>query len=190
MKSESIPTFCPKSQKDWRAWLRKNHKSSQSVWLILYKKSANTPTVNWSDAVDQALCFGWIDGKRLSMSDEKFMQFFSKRKPKSTWSKINKEKVERLIQKRLMTKAGYEAIELSKQNGSWNVLDDVEDLKIPKDLEDAFKSNAGTKKVFLSTSPSIKKLLLTKLMFAKRPETRKTRIAEIIALSRQKHVKK
>jgi uncharacterized protein YdeI (YjbR/CyaY-like superfamily) len=117
MKNETIETFCPTSHKDWRQWLRKNHKTKESVWLILYKKKANMPSIDWDDAVEQALCFGWIDGKRLSVSDEQFKQFFSKRKAKGTWSKINKERVERLIQQRLMTKAGHEAIEVSKKNG-------------------------------------------------------------------------
>src|SRR5690606_27672447 len=100
--------------------------------------------------------------------------------PKSTWSKINKEKVEALIKKRLMTKPGYAAIAASKENGSWNVLDEVEALTIPKDLEIAFKKTPGAKRNFLSLSKSIKKLLLARLLFAKRPETRKVRISEIL----------
>ncbi|RAW02105.1 YdeI/OmpD-associated family protein [Pseudochryseolinea flava] len=172
-------TFCPTSQKEWRQWLRKNHKSSESVWLVLHKKKTGIPTITWAEAVNEALCFGWIDGKRLSLPDDKFKQFFCKRKPKSTWSKINKEKVDVLIKQRMMTKAGYDAIEVSKSNGAWNILDSVEALAIPKDLEVAFKKNPGAKKIFLSLSKSAKKLLLAKLMFAKRPETRQVRIREI-----------
>ncbi len=181
MKTDSTPTFCPSSQKEWRQWLQKNHKSSQAVWLILYKKKTGIPSINWSDAVDQALCFGWIDGKRLPLSDETFMQSFSKRKPKSTWSKINKEKVERLIQQRLMTKAGHEAIALAKQNGSWDILNEVETLTIPPDLEEAFKNASGSKDNFLLLPKSMQKVLLMKLAFAKRQQTRTARIAEIVA---------
>lgn len=185
MKTDLTPTFCPSSQKDWREWLRKNHKSRQSVWLVLYKKKTGIPSVNWSDAVDQALCFGWIDGKRLPLSEEKFMQSFSKRKPKGTWSNINKEKVERLIQKRLMTKAGREAIEVSRQNGSWDLLNSAEALEIPNDLEAAFKLEPGLKRSFSALPRSKQKFLLMKLTLSKRPETRKTRVAEIVASCRQ-----
>lgn len=186
MQPDSAETFCPSSRKEWRQWLRKNHKLKPSVWLILYKKKTNIPSLEWSDGVDEALCFGWIDGKRVSVSEEKFMQFFSKRKAKSMWSKINKEKVKRLIEQKLMTKAGYEAIAVAKQNGSWSVMDDVEKLKIPKDLEGAFKKNAGSKKNFMLLPRSTQKLLLMKLKLAKRVETREARIKEIIALSMPK----
>lgn len=179
MDKDTPTLFCPTNKKDWRQWLRKNHKSSESVWLVLYKKNTGIPTITWNEAVDEALCFGWIDGKRLSISAEKFKQHFCKRKQKSTWSRINKEKVEALIKQRKMTKAGYEAIAISKQNGSWSVLDEVEALVIPKDLETAFKKKPGSRSAFLSLSKSTKKLLLAKLMFAKRPETRKARINEI-----------
>lgn len=171
--------FCPASRKDWRQWLRKNHKSNESVWLVQYKKNTGIPTITWDEAVSEALCFGWIDGKRLSMSDGKFRQFFCKRKPKSFWSRINKDKVDILIRKRLMTTDGYEAIAIAKLNGSWNALDDVEALIIPTDLEAFFKKKPALKRAFLSLSKSTKKLLLVKLMLAKRAETRKARIRDI-----------
>jgi uncharacterized protein YdeI (YjbR/CyaY-like superfamily) len=186
MEKTTVETFCPTSHKEWRQWLRKNHKTKESVWLVLYKKKANMPSIDWDDAVEQALCFGWIDGKRLSVSDEQFKQFFSKRKAKGTWSKINKERVERLIQQRQMTKAGHEAIEVSRKNGAWTILDDVEKLAIPKDLEEAFKKTPEAKENFHLLAKSIKKLLLMNLKFAKRPQTRAARVADIIARSLQK----
>lgn len=96
------------------------------------------PTISWSEGVDEALCFGWIDGKRKPIDHEKFMQYFCKRKPAGTWSRINKKKIEQLIADGLMTTAGYKAIEAAKRNGSWTTLDDVEELKIPADLNKAF----------------------------------------------------
>src|SRR5690606_24902090 len=108
------------------------------------------PSITWSEAVDVALCFGWIDSKKIKIDEETAHQFFSKRKPKSTWSKINKEKVRRLMETGLMTKAGYEIIERAKQNGSWIILDEVEELRIPEDLEIAFKKQKGAKAYFLS----------------------------------------
>jgi uncharacterized protein YdeI (YjbR/CyaY-like superfamily) len=180
IQEKGIETFCPTNQKEWRLWLKKNHKSKQSVWLILYKKESNKPIISWSDAVDQALCFGWVDSKRKPIDREKFMQFFSKRKSTGTWSKINKEKVRQLIDQGLMTPAGLECIETAKQNGSWIILDDVEAFKIPKDLAKEFKIKPGSKDFFLSLSKSVRKRILLWLVFAKRPETRQKRIDEIV----------
>ena len=89
-----IESICPNSRQAWREWLEANHESKQAVWLIYYKKKSNLPTVLYSDAVDEALCFGWIDSKAKPIDEEKYMQFFTKRKPKSIWSRINKEKIE------------------------------------------------------------------------------------------------
>jgi uncharacterized protein YdeI (YjbR/CyaY-like superfamily) len=186
MIKESIETFCPTSQQDWRRWLKKNHRSKPFIWLILYKKQSSKPVIQWSAAVNEALCFGWVDGKRKTVDDEKFMQFFCKRKPKGTWSKINKEKIRHLIAEGLMTKAGLESIELAKQNGSWTILDDVEELKIPTDLSKEFKSHPGSKDFFSGLSKSVKKMMLQWIVLAKRPETRQKRILEIAELAAKK----
>jgi uncharacterized protein YdeI (YjbR/CyaY-like superfamily) len=186
MQKKSIETFCPASRQYWRQWLKENHTSKRSVLLVYYKKKANIPTIIYSEAVDEALCFGWIDSTRTSLGDDKFMQFFCKRKPKSVWSKINKEKVQRLIDEGLMTQAGYERIETAKQNGSWTILDDVEKLKIPKDLANEFKGKPGSKNYFMSLSRSVRKSILQWLVLAKRPETRQKRIYEIAELASHK----
>ena len=102
MIKEVTDIFYPTNQKEWRQWLKKHHASKQSVWLVYYKKETTKPTISWSDAVDEALCFGWIDSKRISVDKETSHQFFSKRKAKSTWSKINKTKIETLIANGLM----------------------------------------------------------------------------------------
>ncbi len=175
-----IEHFYPASKKEWRQWLKKNHNTKQSVWLVCYKKSSNIPSISWSDAVDEALCFGWIDSTRKTIDEEKFIQFFSKRKPVSTWSKINKEKVNVLIANKSMTTAGLQCIEIAKQNGSWSVLDEVEELVIPKDLEKAFKSKKGSKASFLSLSKSVRKMMLHRIAFAKQTETKQKRIKEIM----------
>jgi len=182
--------FYPTSQTAWRQWLAKNHLSKQSVWLVFHTKSSEKPSVTWSDAVDEALCFGWIDSKKIKIDAETSHQFFSKRKPKSTWSKINKKKVQKLIENGLMTPAGLNSIEIAKQNGSWTILDEVEELIVPSDLEKAFKNHPGSKDCFLSLSKSIKKMMLTSLVLAKRPETRQKRIAEIIERTAQNLIPK
>lgn len=186
MEKEVIETFCPASQQDWREWLIENHSSKQSVWLVYYKKKSNIPTINYSDAVDEALCFGWIDSTKKSLDDDTFMQFFCKRKPNSVWSKINKGKVEQLINNGLMTKAGLDRIETAKQNGSWKILDDVEELNIPEDLAKALDAKPGSKAYFLSLSKSVRKSILQWLVLAKRSETKQKRIMEIAELAAQK----
>src|SRR5690606_15890213 len=107
-----MDVFYPTSPAAWRKWLAKNHQSKQSVWLVFYSKASQKPSVTWSEAVDVALCFGWIDSKKIKIDAETSHQFFSKRKPKSTWSKINKEKVRRLTKEGLMTAAGHKAVEI------------------------------------------------------------------------------
>ena len=180
---KEIETFYPKDRQEWREWLQSNHDKKQSVWLIYYKKKSKIPTVTYSEAVDEALCFGWIDSKAKPLDEEKFMQFFSRRKEKSVWSKVNKEKIERLTKEGLMTKAGYEIIETAKQNGSWTILDEAEALIIPDDLEKEFQKRNNAKEYFLSLSRSDKRNILQWLVLAKRQETREKRINEIVELA-------
>lgn len=178
---QEIVIFYPTSLAAWRKWLEKNHLSKQAVWLVFYTKSSGKPSISWSDAVDVALCFGWIDSKKIKIDEETAHQFFSKRKARSTWSKINKEKVRQLIDKGLMTKSGYECIDIAQQNGSWTILDEVEDLVIPADLEKAFRKHEGSKDYFVSLSKSARKMMLQWIILAKRPETRQKRVDEIAA---------
>lgn len=182
---EEIASFTPSSRKQWRAWLQKNHAKKEAVWLICHKKESDKPSIPWSDLVDEALCFGWIDSKRKPIDKETFMQFFSKRKPKGTWSKINKDKIQLLIEQGLMTEAGLAAIEAAKKNGSWTILDQVETLDVPKDLVKAFKAYPGSKAFFMSLSKSVRKMMLHWIAFAKREETRAKRIHEIVSLAAQ-----
>ncbi|MCG3167849.1 MAG: hypothetical protein POELPBGB_03648 [Bacteroidia bacterium] len=183
---KEIESFCPASRKEWRQWLQKNHQLKQAVWLVQYKKKSAVPSISWSEAVDEALCFGWIDSVRKTLDSEKYIQFFSKRKATSVWSKINKEKVQQLIDKGLMTKAGFATIETAKQNGQWTILDHAEELTIPEDLEKAFKAYKGSKDFFLSLSKSVKKAILQWLVLAKRAETRQNRINEVAELASRK----
>jgi uncharacterized protein YdeI (YjbR/CyaY-like superfamily) len=176
-------TFCPSSREDWRNWLQENHQVKQSVWLIYFKKSSKTPTLSYSDAVDEALCFGWIDSTRKSLGADQFTQFFCRRKPQSGWSRVNKQKVNDLIDQGLMTQAGLDCIELAKQNGSWTILDEVEELIVPKDLDLALTAHAGAKDYFLSLSKSTRKQMLQWLVLAKRAETRQNRIDQIAVAS-------
>ena len=183
MPKKETETFCPASRQEWRRWLAKNHLSAPSVWLILYKKTAAQPSIPWSEAVEEALCFGWIDSKRKPLDHEKFMQFFCPRKQKGTWSRVNKEKVLQLIEQGLMAEAGLQTIELAKQNGSWTILDEVEELKIPDDLAKEFQARPGAAPFFSALSKSVRKSILQWLVLARRPETRQNRILEIAELA-------
>jgi uncharacterized protein YdeI (YjbR/CyaY-like superfamily) len=186
MQKKEIEAFCPTSRHEWRRWLKKNHNSKQSVWLVFYKKKTSVATITWSEAVDEALCFGWIDSKAKPVDEEKSMRFFSKRKPSGTWSKVNKEKIKRLIDEEHMTEAGRKTIAAAKKNGSWTILDEVEELVIPKDLAKEFKTKPGSKVFFLSLSKSVKKAILQWLVLAKQQETRQRRVIEIAELASQK----
>ncbi len=185
VEKTEIETFCPASRQEWGQWLQEHHGTKQSIWVVYYKKNSGIASMAYSDAVDEALCFGWIDSTRKTLDSESFIQFFCKRKPKSVWSKVNKAKVQRLIEEGLMMPAGLASIDTAKQNGSWTILDGVEELEMPKDLAKAFKSHPGSKQYFAGLSRSVRKAILQWLVLAKRPETRQKRIAEIAELAAQ-----
>ena len=180
MNDTELETFCPSNRTEWREWLKENHQTHKSIWVIFYKKSTQIPTVSWPEAVEEALCFGWIDSTKKTIDDQKFRQFFSPRKAKSNWSKINKAKVQQLIENSLMTEAGQRSIDVAKENGSWTILDAVEDLIVPDDLTEALSVETKAKEYFSSLSNSKTKQLLYWIMSAKRAETRTKRIAEIV----------
>lgn len=179
ISKEEVQTFCPKNRADWRQWLEENHQEKSAVWLVYYKVSAKVASISWREAVDEALCFGWIDSTRKTMDDERFVQYFSRRNPNSTWSRVNKEKVAELIEANLMTKAGFDSIAIAQQNGSWSMLDDVEALVVPADLKEALSNYEGATGYFDNLSRSNKKMLLYWVVSAKRAETRQKRIKEI-----------
>lgn len=174
-------TLEPKNTAEWRDWLEKYHDSGQLIWVICSKKNAANPTMTHDEAVDVALCFGWIDGTAKSLDADRYIQSFTKRKPKSVWSKISKAKVASLIKAGLMGQPGLEVIEIAKKNGYWSILDDVEELIIPNDLEAEFAKRPAAKAYYESLSRSDKKRVLQWLVLAQRAETRQGRIEEIIS---------
>ncbi len=178
-----VKTFYAKNRKAWRKWLEQHHAKEQSVWLIIYRKQTGIPSVYYSEAVDEALCFGWIDSKPNKRDDESFYQFFSKRKPKSVWSLINKAKVETLLQQGLMAPAGLAVIEIAKQNGSWAALDEVDALIIPAEMEAMFRENKKAAVNFHAFPPSAKKGILQWILGAKTLPTKMKRITETVNLA-------
>jgi uncharacterized protein YdeI (YjbR/CyaY-like superfamily) len=182
---DGVKTFYAIDRNAWRKWLAKNHQSEASVWLIMYKKETSTPSVYYPEAVEEALCYGWIDSRPNKRDAESYYQFFTKRNPKSNWSKVNKASVERLIQQGLMTEAGMATIELAKSNGTWTNLDAVESLLVPDDLQQALTQNKLALKHFELFPKSSKKMILDWIHQAKRPETRLSRITETVTLAQK-----
>ena len=165
----------------WRSWLETHGETSAAVWLVYYKKSSGQPSITWSEAVEEALCFGWIDSKAQAIDDRQYRQYFSPRKVKSPWSGINKASVERLIAGGRMHESGLRAIERAQANGSWSALDAVEALVIPDDLAAAFAAAPGTRDQFDGLSRTNRRIILQRIATAKRPETRARRIAAAVS---------
>nr|WP_295927598.1 YdeI/OmpD-associated family protein [uncultured Dyadobacter sp.] len=180
MSGKETKVFSPANRREWREWLQENHSRESAVWLVYHKKTAQAPTITWSEAVDESLCFGWIDSLAKPVDSERYMQFFSKRKPGGGWSKINKEKIRKLTEAGLMTQAGLDAIETARQNGSWTLLDEVEELIVPDDLGNALAQHPVAQSFFQKLSKSDKRNLLQWVALARRSETRQKRIAEIV----------
>lgn len=164
----------------WRAWLEENHASSPGIWLVLYKKSSGKPRLSYDDAVEEALCFGWIDSIVNKLDDERRVQLFTPRKRKSVWSKSNKVRVERLLAAGLMTPAGLSKIEAAKADGSWSALDSIDAMGMPADLEAALAANPAAQQNFAAFSNAVKREIFFFIHSAKRPETRAKRVADTV----------
>jgi len=170
----------PKSREAWRAWLDKNHAASQGIWLVFAKKHTGLPSLSYEDAVQEALCFGWIDSLMKSIDDRFHMQMFTPRKPKSAWSVTNKARLAKLMRAGVMTPAGLAAVKLAKKSGSWDTYAVVDALTIPPELQRAFEANPEAKKNWPSYTPSAQRSFLHMINGAKRPETREKRVKQDI----------
>ena len=176
-----LETIYAVDRNTWRGWLEKNHDTALGIYLIYYKVKSGKPSIRYSEAVKEALCFGWIDSKVKSLDEERYQQIFTPRKPKSVWSKLNKQYIKELIEQDLMTEAGLKKIEAAKQNGSWESLDAIEALTIPADLQQALAANELASRYFEKFSNSSKKIILYWIGSAKRSETRSKRIEKTVA---------
>lgn len=157
----------PESRAAWRTWLVNNHANVQNVWCIVAKKDSKLPGVSYVDAVEEAICFGWIDSKALSCDEEGYYQYFAQRKAKSPWTKLNKTRVEMLTTKGLMAEAGFASIEAAKASGGWYLFDDAEEGILPNDLKLFFEENPGVKDNYERMSPAKQKQLLMALALKK-----------------------
>jgi len=185
--SPDYKTYHPKNRNQWRQWLLKNHNISPGIWLIYFKKGTGKPRVSYDEAVEEALCFGWIDSLPRKLDEERAMLKFTPRKPKSIWSRLNKMRIEKLLEEKKIMPAGIAAIELAKQNGSWDILSLSDEAtannEIPGDLEELLSKKTKAKENFFNFSLSIRRQFLYWIDSAKRPETRKIRIKQTVLMS-------
>lgn len=177
------PQFYAPDRETWREWLRCHHNTEKQVWLILYRKHSDQPTLSYEESVEEALCYGWIDSVANKRDEESYYLFFAVRKPRSPWSAINKKRIEKLMKEGRMTPAGLEKIEAAKKDGSWTMLDRIEAMEMPDDLQKALKSNKIASKNFNAFPPGVRKTIFQWIISAKRPETRQKRVDETVDLA-------
>jgi len=173
----------PKTRVEWRKWLELNHTRAEGVWLISYKKATGKPRFEYDEAVEEALCFGWIDSKPNKLDDERSMLWFAPRKAGTGWSKINKARAEKMIATGRMSPAGRAKIEAAKRDGSWSALDTIEALEIPPDLAAALSANPIAQQHFDAFPRSVRRAILEWIANAKKSETRAKRIEETVRLA-------
>jgi uncharacterized protein YdeI (YjbR/CyaY-like superfamily) len=179
----NTPNFYAQTRQEWRDWLQDNHQQSAGVWLVYNKKTSGLPHLDYGAQVEEALCFGWIDSKPAKVDNVRSSLYFAPRKPKSGWSKPNKERVEQLLKLDLIQPAGLAKIEEAKKDGSWSLLDTVEALEIPKDLAQELAKYTQAAGYFAAFPRSAKRGILEWILQAKRPETRQARIEETARLA-------
>jgi uncharacterized protein YdeI (YjbR/CyaY-like superfamily) len=181
--SREYPEVDPGTRDHWREWLARHHATSDGIWLVIYKKNAGAGRLSNAEAVEEALCFGWIDGGLDPLDERRFRLFVCPRRPGSVWSRINKARVGRLTRAGRMTAAGLARVRAAKKDGSWNLLDSIDRLTVPDDLAAALRADRGAQRNFNAFSDSSKRVILFWILSAKRPETRARRIAETVRLA-------
>jgi len=185
MKSHNtdIPILVFAKQGDWATWLGKNHAKSSGVWLRLSKKTSDIRSLSYVEALETALCYGWIDGQKNSYDEQSWLQKFTPRRPKSIWSKINRTKVQELIKNGSMKPAGLKAVESARQDGRWDAAyDSPGGASVPSDFEARLNKNAKAKAFFATLDRANRYAILFRIQTAKKPETRARRIEQFIQM--------
>jgi uncharacterized protein YdeI (YjbR/CyaY-like superfamily) len=182
-----IPTLLFPKQKDWADWLRKNHAKSSGVWLKLAKKSSGSQSVSYAEALEIALCYGWIDGQKKSYDESFWLQKFTPRGAKSIWSKINKAKAVELIKSGRMKPAGLNAVERAKQDGRWDAAYDSPGVStVPPDFQARLNKSAKAKAFFATLNSANRYAILFRIQTVKKAETRTRRIEQFIEMLERK----
>ncbi|MDO7844888.1 YdeI/OmpD-associated family protein [Hymenobacter sp. M29] len=180
---DAHPQFQPASRAEWRQWLAAHHASTPGVWLVYCKKASGLPSLSYAEAVEEALCFGWIDSHPRKLDADRSQQLYTPRRPRSGWSRVNKERLERLDAAGQLMPAGRAAIARARQNGAWESLDAAEAGLVPNDLAAALAADEAAAGHFATFAPSARKAILTWVLAAKQPETRARRVAETVRMA-------
>jgi uncharacterized protein YdeI (YjbR/CyaY-like superfamily) len=183
VRRDDLPVLAFGSLQSWRDWLAGHHQTSSGLWLKIAKKGSATPTVSYAEAIDGALCYGWIDGQKGKLDDEHWLQRFTPRKPRSRWSKINREKAELLIADGRMQPAGLREVEAARADGRWDAAYAGQaTATVPPDLARELDLNPVAKEFFATLNSVNRYAILYRIQDAKRPQTRADRIAKYVAM--------
>ena len=174
------------NRRDWHSWLEKNHETKKEAWLIFYKKHTGKPNISYDEAVEEAICFGWIDSIAKRIDDEKFTRKFTPRKPNSNWAESNKKRATKMINEGKMTRAGLELVMQAKNRGEWNKIYPIrKGIVIPGCFEKALRSNEKASSSFSKLGASHKRQYVGWVNSAKKEETRKRRLTEAIRVQKK-----
>ncbi|WP_456787837.1 YdeI/OmpD-associated family protein [Cellulomonas sp. P5_C5] len=182
---DDAPHVHVETVEEWRDWLLAHHATETGAWLVSWKTPTGKPSVRYELAVEEALCVGWIDSAGRTLDDERRALWFTRRKPGSGWARTNKERIVRLEAEGRMLPAGRAVIDAAKADGSWTLLDDVENLIVPEDLAAAFERHPGSREHFDAFPPSARRAILEWIVQAKRDATRSARLEESARLAAQ-----
>ncbi len=181
--ADELPTLRFASKGAWRRWLAVNHSSSSGIWMELQKVRAGSKAFNYADAIEVALCYGWIDGQKAAASDTTWLQRFTPRRPRSRWSRINRDKAEALIAAGLMASSGLAEVERAKEDGRWEAAYHGQArASVPEDLAAALAANPAAAAFFGALDSRNRYAILYRVQDAKRPETRTRRIEAFVEM--------
>lgn len=174
------PIYHAESRAQWRSWLLTNHTAQRGVWLCSWRSPTGRPRCPYPEVVEEALCFGWIDSTISILDEERGVQLLTPRKPKSTWTRLNRRRVADMEAAGLMTDAGRAAVEVARANGWWTIYDQVEDLIEPPELAQALDAAPAARRAWDGFPPSPRKQMLWWVVSAAKPETRDRRVTTIV----------
>src|SRR6266480_81529 len=184
--SDHMPIMSFETQQGWEEWLKEHHAETKGIWLKIAKKEASTPSVSYAEALDSALCYGWIDGQKAAFDDKYWLQKFTPRTTKSIWSKVNCNKAEALIAEGRMQPAGLRQVELAKSDGRWErAYESQSKITIPDDFQSELDKNPKAKDFFSTLDSANRYAFLFRIHAAKKPETRSAKIQKFVEMLNQ-----
>jgi uncharacterized protein YdeI (YjbR/CyaY-like superfamily) len=182
-RADELPVLAFASAGEWRAWLEENHADAAGIWVSIAKKGTGIESVRYPEVLEHAICFGWIDGRRERLDEERFLQRFTPRRARSPWSRINREKAERLIAEGLMSPAGHDEVRRAKEDGRWErAYEPQSAAEVPADLRRELDASPAAATSFAALSAQNRYAILYRLEQARRPETRARRLAEYVRM--------